>query len=95
MELKEFIKNIVNEELQKENDIDVGHIDDEPGMIKQSVFEISEYALELYKLLDQYDKMGQEVDFPHWWQSKIVKARDYIGAAKHYLEFETKEQDFN
>lgn len=95
MELKEFIKNIVNEELQKENDIDVGHIDDEPGMIKQSVFEISEYALELYKLLDQYDKMGQEVDFPHWWQSKIVKARDYIGAAKHYLEFETKEKDFN
>ena len=95
MKLKQFIEDIVKEELQKENDIDVGHVDDEPGMIKQSVFEISEYALELYKLLDQYDKMGQEVDFPHWWQSKIVKARDYIGKAKHYLEFETKKKDFN
>jgi hypothetical protein len=94
MKLREFIEEIVNEELQNENDIDVGHVDDEPGMLKQSVFEISEYALELYKLLDQYDKMGNEVDFPHWWQSKIVKARDYIGAAKHYLEFQTKEQDF-
>jgi hypothetical protein len=27
-------------------------------------------------------------DFPHWWQAKIVKAGEYIGAAKHYLEGE-------
>lgn len=95
MDLKKFIEEIVKEELQKENDIDVGHVDDEPGMLKQSAFEISKYALELYKLLDEYDKTGKEIDFPHWWQSKIVKARDYIGKAKHYLEFETKEGDFN
>lgn len=71
MEVKKFIKNIVKEELQKENDIDVGHVDNEPGMIKQSVFEISEYALELYKLLDEYDKMEQEIDFPHWLNLKL------------------------
>lgn len=93
MELKKFIEEIVKEELQNENDIEVGHQDDEPGMIKQSAYEISKYALELYKMLDEYDKSGQEVDFPHWWQAKIVKARDYIGVAKHYLEFESKEND--
>jgi hypothetical protein len=29
--------------------------------------------------------------FPHWWQSKIVKAKDMVVGAKHYLDFELKE----
>jgi cytochrome c556 len=72
-------------------DIDLGHQDDEPGMLKADVYRIGKYAMELYKMLDKFDEMGNEVDFPHWWQSKISKAKDMIISAKHYLDFEMKE----
>jgi hypothetical protein len=35
--------------------------------------------------------MGQEVDFPAWWQSKITVAKENLDGAKHYLEFEINE----
>tara|TARA_R100001460_G_scaffold266_8_gene1209 strand:- start:13978 stop:14946 length:969 start_codon:yes stop_codon:yes gene_type:complete len=72
-------------------DIDLGHQDDEPGMLKADVYRIGKYAMELYKMLDKFDKMDNEVDFPHWWQSKISKSKDMIVSAKHYLDFEMKE----
>jgi len=72
-------------------DIDLGHQDDEPGMLKADVYRIGKYAMELYKMLDKFDKMDSEVDFPHWWQSKITKAKGMIVSAKHYLDFEMKE----
>jgi len=72
-------------------DLDIGHQDDEPGMLKADVYRIGKYAMELYKMLDKFDKMDNEVDFPHWWQSKISKAKDMIISAKHYLDFEMKE----
>jgi hypothetical protein len=50
--------------------------------------------MELYKMVDQFDN-GQEVDFPHWWQSKIITAKNMISSAKHYLEFELKEPELN
>ena len=34
--------------------------------------------------------MGEEVDFPDWWQEKIHLAKDYLVKAKHYLDFEEK-----
>lgn len=74
-----------------EGDLDIGHQDDEPGMLKQSVYEIAEYAAKLYKQLNKYDKMDTEVDFPNWWQSKVILAREYISKAQHYLEFEEKQ----
>jgi hypothetical protein len=40
-------------------------------------------------MMDKYDQ-GGEVDFPHWWQGKVIKARDYMVAAKHYLDGEEK-----
>ncbi len=46
--------------------------------------------MELYKMIDQFEG-EQEVDFPHWWQSKIIKAKDMLISAKHYLDFEIKE----
>ena len=49
-----------------EGDLDVGHQDDEPRMIKKDIYNMGKYAMELYKKLDQYDDMGGEVDFPHW-----------------------------
>jgi hypothetical protein len=35
--------------------------------------------------------MDGEVDFPNWWQSKVILAKDYISKAQHYLEFEEKQ----
>ena len=35
--------------------------------------------------------MDAEVDFPNWWQSKVILAKDYISKAQHYLEFEEKQ----
>ena len=72
-------------------DLDIGHVDDEPGMLKQDAYDIAHYAAKLYKLLKHYESMEGEVDFPHWWQAKVVKARDYISKAAHYLEFKTNE----
>lgn len=72
-------------------DLDIGHQDDEPSMIKKDIYDIINYAAKLYKQLDKYDKYDGEVDFPHWWQSKVVKARDYMSAAQHYLESEEKQ----
>jgi hypothetical protein len=75
--------------MQKE-DLDLGHTDNEPHMIKADLYRIGKYAMELYKMVDQFEG-EQEVDFPHWWQSKIIKAKSMISSAKHYLEFELNE----
>jgi len=62
----------------------IGHVDAEADMLRKELFKIGKYSVELYKMLGKLP----EGDFPHWWQAKIVKAGDYIGAAKHYLEGE-------
>ena len=72
-------------------DIDLGHQDDEPHMIKGELYQIGKYAMELYSILEEYDEMNQEVDFPAWWQSKITTAKNMMSGAKHYLEFEINE----
>jgi len=73
-----------------EEDLDLGHQDDEPHMIKSELYKIAKYALELYKMVDQFEGKG-EVDFPAWWQSKVTKASSMVSSAKHYLEFELAE----
>ena len=72
-------------------DLDVGHQDDEPSMLKKDLYDIAVYASKLYKQLDKYDKADGEVDFPHWWQKKVTLAREYISSAQHYLEAEEKQ----
>ena len=79
----------IEKSMQKE-DLDLGHEDDEPHMIKAELDHIARYAIELYKMVDQFEG-PQEVDFPAWWQSKITTARNMISSAKHYLEFELDE----
>ena len=76
--------------MMKEDDLDLGHQDDEPGMLKSDLYRIGKYAMELYKIMDGLDD-GGEVDFPHWWQSKITKSKGMLVSAKHYLDFEMKE----
>jgi hypothetical protein len=72
-------------------DLDIGHQDDEPDMLKGDVYRVMEYAQALYKMLDQFDRIPGEVDFPDWWQQKIHLAAEYMDKAKHYLEFEMKQ----
>lgn len=71
-------------------DLDVGHQDDEPAMLKSDVYRIAKMAAMLYKQLNNYDQMPGEVDFPHWWQAKITKAYDYLQAAYGYLDGQEK-----
>jgi len=71
-------------------DLDLGHEDNEPGMIKGDLYQIGKASMELYKVLDQFDDAG-EVDLPSWWQSKIFKAKEAVVGAQEYLEFELKE----
>jgi hypothetical protein len=66
-------------------DIDLGHQDNEPRMIKGELYQIAKQATELYKMIDAVDNMG-EVDFPHWWQAKIVLAKNYLQGSKDYLD---------
>ena len=72
-------------------DMDVGHVDDEPGMLKQDAYEIAQYSIQLFKLLKHYESLDVEIDFPNWWQRKVMLARDYISKATHYLDFKTNE----
>jgi hypothetical protein len=64
-------------------------------MIKGDLYRIGKYAMELYKMVDKLDKIDGEVDFPHWWQAKIIKAKSMLVSAKHYLDFELKEPQIN
>jgi len=73
------IKQATNE------DIDLGHQDNEPHMVKADLYQIAKQAVELYKIIDSVDNMG-EIDFPHWWQAKIVLAKNYLQGSKDYLD---------
>ena len=73
------IKQATNE------DLDLGHQDNEPRMIKGELYQIAKQATELYKMINALDNMG-EIDFPHWWQAKIVLAKNYLAGSKDYLE---------
>lgn len=76
--------------VELDEDMDLGHQDDEPHMIKAELYQIGKYAMELYKMVDKFEG-PQEVDFPAWWQAKITTAKNMISSAKHYLEFELEE----
>ena len=78
----------VNDELELSEDIDLGHQDDEPGMLRADLSVIERYADELGEMMEEFEQSGKEIDFPHWWQAKIIKAKDYLIGAKHYLRAE-------
>jgi len=73
-----------------EEDIDLGHVDNEPHMIKGELYQIGKYAMDLYQIMDDVEGKG-EVDLPAWWQSKVTTAKNMMSGAKHYLDFEMKE----
>ena len=71
-------------------DMDLGHEDNEPHMLKADLYRIGKYAMELYQMVDQFEGQG-EVDFPSWWQAMITDSKEKMVKAKHYLDFEIKE----
>jgi hypothetical protein len=56
--------------------------DHEGRMAKSQLFKMAKYSNELMNTLDDHDQL------PSWVQAKITKAADYLGAVKHYLEYE-------
>ena len=68
-------------------DLDLGHQDDEPGMLLGDLYGIMQSAKSLYEMISQFEGQG-EVDFPHWWQAKIINAKANLSAARQYLDFE-------
>ena len=69
-------------------DLDVGHQDDEPNMLKKTMYRTAKMAAMIYKELDKFDQFPNEVDFPNWWQAKLIKANDYLNSAFDYLDGE-------
>jgi hypothetical protein len=74
-------------------DTDLGHQDNEPGMLRADLSTIERYADELGEMMKEFDEMETEIDLPHWWQAKIIKAKDYLVGAKHYLRAELEKTD--
>lgn len=62
----------------------IGHLDDEAEMIRKELYRIGKSSIEVYKMVGSVP----EGDFPHWWQSKIVKAGEYLSNARDYLDAE-------
>ena len=63
--------------------VDHGHSEDHEGnMAKRQMFKTAEYAAEIFDNIQDGD------EFPAWIQSKMTKIADYIGAVKHYLEYD-------
>lgn len=76
----------------KKESLDLSHDEDELGMIRSEIYTIAKNAAELFRMLST---LQSPVDFPHWWQSKIIKAKYSISAAKDYLEFEMENQNID
>jgi hypothetical protein len=89
-DLTSFLKSKIIKQGNLDEDLDLGHTDNEPHMLKADLYRIGKYAMELYQMVDGFEGQG-EVDFPAWWQAKITNAKTAIVGAKHYLDFEIKE----
>ncbi len=69
------------------DDLDVGHTDNEPHMLKKELARAGQMIQMLYRAVDKYDGEG-EVDFPQWWQKKIIQANAMLDSAFDYLDGE-------
>lgn len=96
-----FLKQMMDDEIQDdvrkyrqerglEEDLDIGHQDDEPNMLKQELARAAKMVQMLYQKIDKYDKIPGEVDFPQWWQKKIIKAKSMLDSAFDYIDGEEK-----
>jgi hypothetical protein len=84
-------KSILNKQGNLDEDLDLGHEDNEPHMLKADLYRIGKYAMELYKMVDQFDKVNKKLIFHIGGKQKLLKLKDMLVSAKHYLDFEIKE----
>jgi len=82
--LDRLLQRFKNQDLGE--DLDIGHQDNEPGMLRIDLYRIAKYAKELGNMVKELEQLDGEVDFPHWWQEKIIKAKNDLVTAKHYLD---------
>ena len=96
--LKDFevdLEDADYEDPSLDEDLDLGHQDNEPHMLKADLYRIGKYAMELYAMLEELEETGGEYDFPAWWQAKITTAMNNMVSSKHYLDFELKEPEID
>mgnify|MGYP003631785633 FL=1 len=70
-------------------DLDIGHEDNEPQMLKAELARVGQMVQMLYRAIDKYDGQG-EVDFPQWWQKKIIQANTMLDSAFDYIDGKEK-----
>lgn len=70
-------------------DLDIGHEDNEPQMLKAELARAGQMVQMLYRAVDKYDGQG-EVDFPQWWQKKIIQANAMLDSAFDYIDGKEK-----
>ena len=70
-------------------DLDIGHEDNEPQMLKAELARAGQMVQMLYRAVDKYDGQG-EVDFPQWWQKKIIQANTMLDSAFDYIDGKEK-----
>ncbi|MEK9699040.1 MAG: hypothetical protein VW270_24905 [Candidatus Poseidoniales archaeon] len=85
--LRQLIIEQIEEACGKMQSVDMGldspHDDDHEGsMAKRQMFKTAQYAADIFDMIDDNE------EFPAWIQSKMTKIADYIGAVKHYLEYD-------
>ena len=86
--IRHLIKEEINEMCGDMQSIDMEvepthHEEDHEGnMAKRQMFKTAQYAVEIFDNIHDGDV------FPAWIQSKMTKIADYIGAVKHYLEYD-------
>jgi hypothetical protein len=71
-------------------DFDIGHEDNEPNALQSDLMQIANDAIELYQIINSTEGHG-EVDFPSWFQSKIIRSKEALQSATQYLNFEKNE----
>ena len=60
-------------------------MDHEIQMARGQLYKCAKYSIELHNMLKG---ISEEQGLEAWVQAKITKASDYLGAVKHYLEYE-------
>ena len=56
---QEWVRNKIDKERGVMEDLDVGHTDNEPHMLKKDLYRIGKYAMGLYKMMDDFDHRGE------------------------------------
>ena len=81
------LPDVATQNMRLGEDLDIGHQDNEPHMLKKELARAGQMIQMLYRAVDNYDGQG-EVDFPQWWQAKIIKANSMLDSAFDYLDGE-------